>query len=122
MQKLIVMTCVSLTDPTKETYFEYYLASEEQVSNKIKEIKQKIIDDNTEQYKESSDDQCPYIEGYLGEYGKKGKDVEKYIGGSLVPHFNDEIFFIDTHTTYDFAYMVSVVDLAQDNKFILYEH
>nr|WBF70224.1 hypothetical protein [Megavirus caiporensis] len=120
MNKLIVLSIVSMNEPTKETRFEYILSDENSLEHKINNLKKRVFDDNIREYKEIYDTNsvCPYIncDAYLNPDFEKSNRIEGTFS------IMDDIFLIEQHTSYTFAYGITIVDLNQNNQLILYEH
>ncbi|AGF85734.1 hypothetical protein QJ854_gp048 [Moumouvirus goulette] len=120
MNRLIVLSCVSMNEPTKETYFEYYLSNVNDLTNQIKKIKKDIFDENIKEFYKTNGKnlKCPYI-GY-----------EKYISPNYHNHnriegefcLMDDVFLIEEHTSYTFAYSISVININKNNRLAIYEH
>ncbi|AKI78767.1 hypothetical protein [Acanthamoeba polyphaga mimivirus] len=123
MTKLIVLSRVSMNEPTKETSFEYVLSDKKSLKNKINKLKKRVFDENIEEFNEINEIDgvnsiCPYIncDTYYD------PDFKKYT--KIIKNFSlmDDTFLIEQHTSYSFAYSISVVDLVKDNTLVLYEH
>lgn len=120
MNRLIVLSRVSMNEPTKETSFEYVLSDKKSLNNKINELKKRVFDNNIKEFKEiyGVNFICPYVNCdtyYDPNFKKYTKIVNTF---SLM----DDTFLIEQHTSYSFAYSISVVNLIKDNTLVLYEH
>lgn len=109
-----------MNEPTKETRFEYLLSDKNSLQHKINNLKKRVFDDNIKEFKEiyGTNFICPYIncDIYLNPNFKKFNRIEGTF--SLM----DDIFLIEQHTSYIFAYGITIVDLNKDSQLILYEH
>ena len=119
---LIILSCISLTDPTKETYFEYYICSEDKkkLESKIAKIKKAVLRQNKKEYILDSidDEECPYYDGYKSPEYTECMEIK----GNFLPLDDNEVFLIESHTSYLFAYSITVRNLKKSNTFQLYEH
>jgi hypothetical protein len=119
MNKLIILSYVSMNEPTKECHFEFYLSDKQNLSKKIDEIKKRIIDENIEDWNDLEfDEECPYYDGYINPNYKKYSRIE----GSFLPLGDDEVFLIENHTSYIYAYAITVRNFTDNNTFDFYEH
>ncbi|AFX93169.1 hypothetical protein CE11_01143 [Megavirus courdo11] len=120
MNKLIVLSIVSMNEPTKETRFEYILSDKNSLEDKINNLKKRVFDDNIKEFKEiyGTNSVCPYIncDTYLNPNFEKSNRIEGIFS------IMDDIFLIEQHTSYVFAYGITVVNLNTNNQLILYEH
>ncbi|UFX99723.1 hypothetical protein QKC54_gp1011 [Megavirus baoshan] len=109
-----------MNEPTKETRFEYILSDKNSLKDKINKLKKRVFDDNIKEFKEiyGTNSICPYIncDTYYDPNFKKYTRIVKNF--SLM----DDTFLIEEHTSYTFAYSISIVDLDKDNTLILYDH
>ena len=125
--KLIILTRISLDDPTGYTDFEFYTCDEDELENTVKSIQRKIIKQNISDYEETylrvEQKECPYKIGYIApEYRKGSKSLYTRVCDNLSLLQNKEIFLIEEHTSHDFAFGITVKDLIHDRSFVLYEH
>ncbi|AGC01587.1 hypothetical protein H012_gp879 [Acanthamoeba polyphaga moumouvirus] len=123
MDRLIVLSCVSMNEPTKETYFKYYLSNVNDLKNKIKKIKKikkSIFDENIKEFYEMNgmNNLCPYIncDKYITPNYKNYNRIE----GEFC--LLDNILLIEEHTSYTFAYSINVLNLTKNNCLDLYNH
>lgn len=119
-QILLVLSRISMNEPTKEISFKYYLTNKNDANNKIKEIQNKVLKKNIDAFNETNEEnkKCPYKIGY------KDPNYEEHsnIMGSFVPLENEDVFLIEKHSSFTFAYAVTRMNLSEDNEFILFEH
>jgi hypothetical protein len=112
---MVVLTRISLTDPTKELHFEYHLANKDTLDSKIREIEDRVIQENVDEYSGSMKT-APYKVGYINKKANQDR-----IQGTFV--LWDDVFLVEEHTAYDFAYAISVRNIKNDRaKMTLFEH
>lgn len=118
MQYLIILSRVSLNEPTKETSFSFFSSNRENLVSKINNIKNDVISQNKETYTELIGENCPYHDGYISPKYK----THYRISGIFSPLDDGEVFLIEEHTSYFYAYAVTIRNFIDNNEFILYEH
>lgn len=113
--RIIILTRISLTDPTKELHFEYYLADDnsDNLSRKIREIEEKVVRKNVKEY-DGPLEKAPYKVGYVNPKANQDR-----IAGVMVPW----VFLVEEHTSYDFAFAISVRKIKNGKaKLTFFEH
>ena len=123
--KLIILTRISLDDPTAYTDFRFYpCQSYAELENKVETIKNKILHRNREDFKESYPTKtCPYKIGYVGpEYAEGSRNRNTRICDNLSLFQDGEVFLVEDHSSYSFAYGITIRDLDEKKDFVLYEH
>lgn len=121
--KLIILTRISLDDPTGYTDFKFYPCDTGEVADKVKKIKNRVIKTNVEEFRESNDTKCPYKIGYFApEFREGSRNLDTRICRNLSLLEDGDVFLIEEHSSYSFAFGITVKNLIDDESFVLYEH
>ncbi len=120
-KKLIILSCVSMNEPSKIIDFQYYLHSGSEVEKTVKRIKNEVISENIEAWNDQVDNNepCPYHDGYLDPEYEKHNNIQ----GNFLPLDDKEVFLIEGHTSYTFAYSITIKDISsgKTTPFVLFE-
>jgi hypothetical protein len=118
---LLILTRLSLNEPTKECSTTIYLTSAENLEKDKSLIQKKILNENISEFyslHDVPDDVCPYVIGY------KPDDWEKY--NNVLDRLNslDDLILIEFHTSYIFIYTLSVYNIKKGGnvEHIIFEH
>ena len=126
MAYLVVLTCVSLNEPTKEAHFEFFhYTSREDAEAGMNVVKNDTVQEWKQDFvRHCEGEACPYKVGYIPTCYMKG--FNRGHGASTICGdlgVQDDVFLVEIHTTYDFCFSASLFDLSQPNaSLVLFEH
>jgi hypothetical protein len=116
MSKLIILTTIALERPDRSVACEFFYCKDEDVSTKIKEIKDRVINECIEAWQEGTGEpigNCKFKDGYV-----KGLKSKSNFAKNL--DLTNDVFFVDNDNSYLFAYAISVRDLEKNNKLTIF--